>query len=93
MNLKIALRSSEQDIMRTRVGGSWGMQARKCEVKDHIVSTRISAVELETLCEMKKSLELDSISDLVRVALQRLSESVAVFDTDSTQRRDSRSVS
>lgn len=61
------------------------MQER--DVKLHIVSTRISTEELETLCEMKKYLELDSVSDLVRVALQRLSRNLDFFDEHAVQIR------
>jgi len=86
MNLKIAS-FSVPDIILSHVDRSREMQERNYDVKVHIVSTRISREELETLCEMKKYLELDSVSDLVRVALQRLSQTLGFSDEDAVEVR------
>jgi hypothetical protein len=50
------------------------MKRKISSVKSHVVSMRISADEWETLREVMKYLQLDSVSDVMREAFRHISE-------------------
>ena len=56
------------------------MRERNPEAKNRIVSARVSAEEWDILCQTMEHLAVDNISDLMRVALKRLTGTSTLFD-------------